>query len=392
MKRFFAVVIFIVAAAMVGYGVKYVVTPVGTVDAVVTDVEKSVSGEGIIVREERVYYAGCDGTVYNNVTEGTRVSKDSLISTVYGGSVDGEILKGLNNIDKKIEKESKKSESLASDYISPESEIASRTADIINSSMKNDISAIARYKDDINRIRRGEDITRVDRVAELREQKKELEKSIGSDKIEISADISGVFTTYLDGLEGELRPDVVETYTADYITGLNPGNREDKSKKNVHTGDAVCKIVNNHVWYVVVPIETEKLGKIKENTSVRVRFKNMANEKIGGLIDYISEGDENGMSVVMVKCPFYFESAYSYREADVDIIFEEYTGYQVPIHAVHADENGKHSVIGEIGKTQYKCECEVLYSDTDRAIAVVKSTEDAENKLSRMERIIIGER
>lgn len=392
MKRFFALVIFIAAAAMVGYGIKYAVTPVGTVDAVITDEEKSISAEGVIVREERVYYAVGSGTVYNNVAEGARVAKDSLISTVYGGSVNGGVLKELYNIDKKIEKESKESESYASDYISPESEIASRTADIINAAADNDIAAIVQYKDDINRLRRGEDISRVDRVEELQEQKSGLENSIGTDKSEIYADISGVFTTYLDGLEGELRPDVVETYTPDYIAGLDSGTREDKSKSEVKEGDPVCKVVNNHVWYVVVPIETRRLEKIEKNTPVKVRFKNMANEKIKGVIDYIGESDANGMSVVMVKCPFYFESAYSYREADIDIIFEEYTGYKVPIHAIRTDENGKHSVIGEIGRTQYNCECNVLYSDTERAIAVVESAEDAENKLSKMERIVIGER
>lgn len=392
MKRFFAVVIFIVAAAMVGYGVKYVMTPVGTVDAVITDEEKSISAKGVILREERVYYSGRAGTVYNNVAEGTRVSKDSLVSTVYGGTVSAEALKELYNIDKKIEKESEKREAYASDYISPESEIASRSADIINAADKNDISTIVRYKDDINRLRMGEDITRVDRVEELKLQKGELEKSIGSDKSEIYADISGVFTTYLDGMEGELRPDAVETYTAEYLASIDSVKREDKSQSDVSDGDPVCKVVNNHVWYVAVPIEAYRLEKIKKNTSVRVRFKNMANEKINGVIEYIGESDENGMCVVMVKCPFYFESAYSYREADVDIIFEEYTGYRVPIHAVHTNENGSHSVIGEIGKTQYNCECEVLYSDTERSIVVVQSTENAENKLSKMERIVIGER
>lgn len=392
MKRFFAVVIFIAVAAMAGYGLKYALTPIDTVEAVVTDEEKSISAKGVILRDERVYYAKSAGTVYNNVSEGTRVAKDALISTVYGGDVNSDVLKELYNIDKKIEKESEKSESYASDYISTESEIASRTADIINAAAENDIAAIVQYKDDINRLRQGEDISRVDRVEELEAQKSELEKSIGTDKTEITTEISGVFTTYLDGLEGELRPDVVETYTPEYISGIDSGNREDKSKTAVNEGDPVCKVVNNHIWYVVAAVETRRLENLETNTPVKVRFKNMANEKIKGFIEYIGEDDGNGMSIVMVKCPFYFESAYSYRAADVDIIFEEYTGYKVPIHAVHTDENGTQSVIGEIGKTQYSCECNVLYSDTERSIAVVESTEDAENKLSRMERIVIGER
>lgn len=392
MKKFFAVVFFIVVAAMVGYGIKYAMTPVDTVDAVVKNEEKSISAKGVIVREEHVYYAESVGTVYNNVTEGARVSKDSLVSTVYGGDVDGDVLKELHNLDKKIEKESEKGESYASDYISVENEIASRTAGVINAANENDIAAIVQYKNDINSLRRGEDITRIDRLSELKAQKDSLERSIGANKTEIYTDIAGVFTTYLDGLETVLRPDAVQSYTADYIKGLQLKKREDKSSVSVNAGDAVCKVVNNHVWYVLIPVETEKLAKIEKNTSVQVRFKNMANEKVKGVISYISESDENGMSVVMVKCPFYFENAFSYREADVDVIFEDYTGYKVPIHAIYTDENGKYSVVGEIGKTHYKCACEILYTDTENSFVIIESTEDAENKLSRMERIVIGER
>ncbi|MCC8170116.1 MAG: hypothetical protein LIO59_07155 [Oscillospiraceae bacterium] len=392
MKKFFAIVFFIAVAAALGYGIKYVMTPVDTIEAVVTDEEKSISAEGLIVREEHVYYAGSDGIVYNNATEGSRVAKDSLISTIYGGSVDKDLLKELYNIDKKIEKETEKSESYASDYLSVENEIATRISEIITAASENDISSIVQYKDDINSLRRGEDITRTDKVSELTSQKEEIERSIGSNKSEIYTDISGIFTTYLDGLENELTPDAVESYTADYIQSVNPGNREDKSSSTVQAGDPVCKIVNNHVWYILLPVESSRLSGIEENTSIQVRFKNMANEKLKATISYIGDSDENGMSVVLVKCPTYFENAFSYREADVDLIFEDYTGYKVPIQAIYTDEDGNYSVIGEIGKTKYTCECEILYTDMEKSFVIIESTDDAENKLSRMERIVIGER
>jgi putative membrane fusion protein len=392
MKKFFVTVFIIAVAAMAGYGIKYVMTPVDTVDAVVTDEEKSISAKGVIVREEHVFYASIDGTVYNNVTEGTRVAKDSLIGTVYGGDIDSDVLKELHNLDKKIEKETEQGESYASDYISVENEIATRTTKILTAARENDIASIVEYKDDINSLRRGEDITRVDRLSELKNQKGELEKSIGANKSEIYTDISGVFTTYLDGLETQLNPDSVEGYTAEYIQNLAVKKHEDKSNTSVNAGDAVCKIVNNHVWYVLLPVSSDKLSKIEENTSVSVRFKNMANEKINGVISYIGDSDENGMSVVMVKCPVYFENAFSYREADVDLIFEDYTGYKVPIQAIYTDENGNYSVIGEIGKTQYKCACDILYTDTENSFVIIDSTSDAENKLSRMDRIVVGER
>lgn len=392
MKKFFVIVFCIVVAAIIGYGVKYAVTPVDTVDAVIINEEKSISTEGVIVREEQVYYAPSAGTAYNNVTEGARVAKDSLISTVYGGDVNGDILKELHNLDKKIEKESENGESYASDYLSVENEIASRTTAVINAADENDIASITQYKNDINSLRLGGSITGIDRLSELKSQKENLELSIGANKSEIYTNISGVFTTYLDGLEETLSPDSAELYTAEYLMSLEAGDREDKSSVSVNAGDPVCKIMNNHLWYVMLPVPTEKISKVEENTAVQVRFKNMADEQVNGVINYIGDSDENGMSVIMVKFSVYFEGAFSYREADVDLIFEDYTGYKVPIQAIYTDEDGNYSVIGEIGKTQYKCDCEILYSDTDESFAIIESTEDAENKLSRMERIVIGER
>ena len=117
----------------------------------------------------------------------------------------------------------------------------------------------------------------------------------------------------------------------------------------------------------------------------------MANSETTGTIYSISEPDENNRVLLMIKFTQYLEGAFAYRDADVDIIFNRYTGYKVPIQAIRT-ENGKHSVIAAAGNKQYKCECDILYTDKEDNTVIIASTDTAQNKISKMDTIIIGER
>ena len=85
------------------------------------------------------------------------------------------------------------------------------------------------------------------------------------------------------------------------------------------------------------------------------------------------------------------ESAFAYRDADVDVILHSYTGYKVPVQAIRTND-GKYSVVATAGNKQFNCECEILYSDTEENAAIIRSTDTAQNKISKMDTIIVGER
>ena len=93
-----------------------------------------------------------------------------------------------------------------------------------------------------------------------------------------------------------------------------------------------------------------------------------------------------------VKCPTYLVSAFSYRLVDVDLIFESYEGYKVPIQSVRTEDDGSKKVIGIKENREHDCYCDVLFTNTDAGYAIIESTDNAENKLSQMERIVVGER
>ena len=361
MKKFFITVICIAIAAMVGYGIKYAVTPINTQKLSYITQENAINTNGFIIRDEWVMYSRSAGTAYHSVAEGERVSKDSTIGSLFYGDVSDDSIKELTVVDNKIKKtKTEKSEDSIStlDSNTLENNIYERENDIIDAAQDNDILSIAKYKKDINSLRQSNQLAEDNTEQELENHREQILNSIGVNKEDIYAQISGVFTTYVDGYETELVPNDIENYDVSYFEGLSQSPKIQKIDNKINAGGAVCKIVNNHVWYVMMDIPSDTIEGV----------------------------------ILTGKCPTYLESAFSYRLVDVDLIFESYEGYKVPIQSVRTEDDGSKKVIGIKENREHDCYCDVLFTNTDAGYAIFESTDNAENKLSQMERIVVGER
>ncbi|MDD6483955.1 MAG: HlyD family efflux transporter periplasmic adaptor subunit [Clostridiales bacterium] len=376
------------------YGIYYATAQLSMIDMAQDTVENSINCKtAYIIREERVFEAPYSGSVYHSVSDGERVSKDSLISTVFSGKISSDKLKELRTIDRKIQ--SLKSSEFGLAYVFYDSDTESAVNEIISEipalGEKNEVSRIAGAREDLNAIRSGVSSSPSDRLDSLLEQKQIIQDSISAQRMDIITDISGVFTTYADGMESALIPEDIPSYGASYISSLKPAAAVRLSRSEAEAGGAVCKVMNNHLWYVIMNVPLSRMDGRKVGDDVWLRFNSMAGEKIGAQIYYIGE-PENDIVPVTVRCGQYLEGAFAYRSADVDLIFESYSGCRVPIQAIRSDNNGNKYVLGMIGTREYICYCTVLYSDIDRNIAIIESTQTAQNKIQSMERIVTGER
>ncbi len=392
MKKFFIIMLCLISAAIAGYGIKYAVTPVNTQKLEYTTHENKCGGSAFVIREEWVMYSRSAGTAYRSPSEGDRVPKDGVIGTLFYGDVSADKIKELAVIDRKIQKARAGSwEGISAlDLNTVESNIYKRENDIIEAAGKNDIYTISEYKEDINSLRENNTLSGSNNLAELENQRAQIIEGIGLNSENITAQISGMFTTYVDGNEAYFKPEDIEKYDVSYFESLD--NRIDLKKLDdkINAGGPVCKIVNNHVWYVMTLMSEEAMKDSKEGESVRVRFNGGGDETGKAQIYHISE-PQNGNVVVTLKSTEYIERAFSYRYANVDLIFQTYNGYKVPVHAIRTDNDGQ-KVIGINGSNRYDCYCDVLYTNTDEGYAIVESTEKSTHKLSQMERIQIGER
>lgn len=394
MKKFFIALFTVIALSILGYGIKYAVTPVNTQTINHITQENSINTNGFIIRDEWVMISRSAGTVYYAVSEGDRVSRDSVLGSLFYGNVDSETVNQLAVLDNKIRNiQIQKSEEAISTLNSNtiESNIYERENDIIDAALENDIASVARYKRDINSLRLCGTLAEDNTEQELENQKANLLAQIGLNKEDITAGISGSFTNFTDGYEELLKPSDIENYDVAYFESLSQSPSVVEIGNNISAGGVACKLINNHVWYVMMSVPDENLSGRDVGDDVKLRFNNMSEIVTDAEIAYISD-ESDGRRVVTVKCKSYVEASFSYRLVDVDLIFESYDGYKVPIHSIRTDDDGRQRVIGLKENRQYDCYCDVLFTNTDSGYAIVESTYESENKISQMDRIMVGER
>ena len=396
MKKFFAAVIILVLFAMGWYTVAYFVRPVKMIELSEYTYEAMVSCDNaFIVRDETVYYATTAGILYNNTDDGERVSKNDIISSVFNTGIDSAYIKKLRAIDGSINRLEDRisAGSYNMDEYTAESDIYSGLNSVVSLAEKNSVSDVRDLKEEINSYRSGEIVSPEKRLDELLIERENIENILANQRSDILSASSGIFSSYVDGLEAVLIPDRTQEYSVQYIRSLVPGILSRREGDTVVTGDPICKIMNNHVWYVLgISDETNK-ELCAEGKSVYVRFPGITSIEVKGSVTYTSEPDDNGEYIFLIKIPSYLETAFSYRQARVELIFEKYEGYKIPLDAIHTKKGlNEYYVNAMKGSEQHECDCDILFTDNENEYAIIQSTETAKNRLSSMERLVVGER
>lgn len=392
MKKAFITVFLAFVVAIIFYGIRYFQSPVGTVEANLVQYERTVDAQAFFVRDEVVYTSDMFGTVYNHYAEGARVKKGALVSTVYSGTVSDETMQELKTIDKKIENARKSgSAEMSTDTstVSEESLIENYKSEIIEAGEIQDVRTVNSYKELINDIRAGNSgKSTAQLISELEYQKQLVENRIGVAKSDIYSDFSGIFTTVLDGLENYITPDKAAQMTVADFNAIRVNNSEAVGSV-VNAGASICKISNNHEWYVLVLVDAEKVKDYNVGDSLEMRFDSIPGEQIECKILNKSE-EQNGQVLLFLVSYHYLEGAYSFRQSDASLVLESYQGYKVPVHALRS-ENNVSGIMAEKDNNRKFYPCKVLYTDTDEGFVIVNDA-DQQNTLMGIERIVVGER
>lgn len=388
MKKSVLFVLLCVACFCVYYGVRYIENPVDTQAAVLEVYENKIDTSGYVVRTEQVYGAPAAGTVYHYIREGTRVKKNSVLSTVYTGGVSEETLRELNNLSSKIE-ELKNTGNYTVSGNSDGNDTENVRKNIIKAAQDGDASGMENYKKQLNSIVTGDVRTDdTENVESLEARKQSLEASIGGAKNDIYSQMSGVFSKNVDGLENILTPEAVLSYRlADY------NNIAETAKNSAQDGSKpVCKVVNNHTWYVMLTVDRQTAAKLKIDQSVKLRFEYLPGIEADASVCSISAEDSSAdKNVVVLKCEQYKEGVFSIRFSKIELILESYEGYRVPISAIRVN-GSERGVIVKNGVTQVFKPCIVIYSDMQGQTAIIKPAPGATNMLREYDNIVVGEK
>lgn len=394
MKKSVIAILVFVAMFCIFYGIRYIENPEQTLEASLEVYENKIDTKGYIVRSEQVYNAPATGMVYHYIQEGTRVGKNRVLSTIYTGDVSEQTLSELNNINQKI---ADMESSINSDttYMeggtNSEENIENIKNNIIKAKSSGNVSKIQNYKAQINSIVTGNAQTmESESIDTLRAKKESLEASLRNNKNDIYSQMSGVFSKNVDGLETVLTPKSVVGYLADDYKNIKETAKNESA--NLAAGEALCKVVNNHEWYVMVLLPGEVAKELKPLQKVSMRFDLLPGVEASGAIEYISsEASGADKNVVVVKFEQYKEGVFSIRFSEMEMILESYEGFKVPISALRV-ENGERGVLVKNGATRVFKPCNVIYTDTERETVIVSPVRGGNTMLVNGDKILIGEK
>lgn len=297
------------------------------------------SAEGYIIREETVLKGeNYKNGMYQIKAEGEKVSLGENVFRYY--TKDEESLTSkIQELDNQIaETQASQNNVFSSDVKVIENEIETK----INEMYKvNDIKKMQEYKSNINDYIKkktkiiGELSPSGSYLKSLIQKRSEYENKLNSGSEYMKANMSGMVSYKVDGLESVLTPDSINNITEKFLNDLNI-----KTGQIVSSNNDCGKIVNNYYCYIASVLSKEKAENLEEGKSIKLRLIN--GDEISAKVEKIKE-DEN-KTIVVFKITKDVEELIEYRKINFDMIYWSYSGLKVP-NSTLIEENGLNYVI-----------------------------------------------
>ena len=321
--------------------VRHCANPYSTQTVIYYEYQKSISGEGYILRGETIVSNDISGVFEPYVNEGERVGKDSKVGTIISGEPDEAMIMELGEINQRIE-DIEKSATIAGIYQSDAVRITNAvSADVenIREAVQNgDLASatelkreIGYLKDRTSQLESSESTELL--LLELYERKDQIETAIGTAQKEVFAPISGVYSRSVDGLEKyggmltELTPKDVEGF--DGIIKDYEQNPRD-----------ICKITDNFAWHLVAEVKEDEAAGITPGAGVAIRIDNANSAEVNGTVYYISEA-QDGKQVIVFSSDLYVEGISSLRSVDYEVVLRRKSGLRIPSSALRIEDGKK---------------------------------------------------
>lgn len=345
MRKALKLILAVAVVVAVVSTVRYCANPYDTQTVTYYEYEKVISGEGYILRDETVISNDVPGVFEPYVNEGERVSRDARVGTVMSGEPDEALVSELSEVRQQIE-DIERSSTIAGIYQSDAVRIANAVSndvdDLRRAIRDGDLSTATDLKREIGYLKARSQQTENNEqtgllLEELYLRQKEIEEAIGSVQEEVTAPISGVYSSAIDGLEAYGNAEALAELTPESVNAFDDllrGYRRDPKE--------VCKISDNFAWYLAAVITKEEAADVKVGSSVTVVLDSSDSAEVTGTVYSLSD-EQDGRRVMVVRSDLFVEGISSIRRVDYEVILQKRTGLRIPSAALRI-ENGQKGV------------------------------------------------
>ena len=294
---------------------------------------------GYIIRDEKVV-KGEDYTngIYAIASEGQRVSKGESIFRYYSDS-EQQIKDQINGINYKIQEllEQEKNVTSTADIKSIEKQIEEEVKKINTLNNYQEITETKKNIDNLINKKIGfiGDATENKEIKSLVKERKTYENQLKNGSEYQKAEISGLVSYRVDGIEETLSPNKFNEITEQYLNNLDL-----QTGKIVSTSNECGKVIDNFKCYIAISMNSKSAMSAKVGNFVQLRISN--NEEYDAKIIQINE--ESGKRTIIFEINKMTEELISHRKVIVDVIWWNNSGLKVPKQAL-IQENGLYYVI-----------------------------------------------
>lgn len=294
---------------------------------------------GYVIRDEKVIQMPEDGKkVVQIKNEGEKVQVGEEVFR-YEAQNEEKLYSKIKELNDQIQTAMEGQEKLpSSDIKALENQIEIK---IKGAQSRNNLQDIKEYKTDIDSY-----ITKKAKISgelspsgsyinNLISQRTNIENELKNNSKYEKAQMSGIVSYRVDGLEETLSPSNLESLTVEQLKGLNLATGQ-----IVTTSEQKAKIINNFECYIAVTSKTEEAKKAEIGDKVTIRLS--ASQEIPAKVQCKKEN--NGTVLLIVKITQGVEYLTCYRKISLDLIWWEQEGLRIPNTSI-IYENGLSYVI-----------------------------------------------
>ena len=179
------------------------------------------------------------------------------------------------------------------------------------------------------------DVTENQEIKKLVKERKSYEEQLKNGSEYQKADIGGIVSYKVDGLETVLSVDKFDKITETYLNKLDL-----KTGKIVSTSNECGKVIDNFKCYIAVTLNSKNAMSAKEGDKVKLRISN--DEELEAKI--IKINGQSGKRTIIFEVSKLTENLINHRKIVVDVIWWNVSGLKIPKQAL-IKENGLYYVI-----------------------------------------------
>ncbi len=305
-----------------------------------TALEYSISDTEIVialyVREEYVLSEQASATMMYPENDGKRVIKGTEIAYSYGDTQDILLQNEIQNIEKK-------SESLKT--ISTDNSVKISNTSLHNTQILAEITLLKDSCDNGILTEMDESVIELnkllteravitgncdnlsDTISMYENMINSLNPTVESSQRTYFSPEEGYFVADTDGLEDIYTPKTIENLTVEQIKATI------SSTEDMAESGSIGKIVTDHNWDIIIPIEEEDKYKYIQGSKLELDFLENDLYEIPSYVSEVIE-DENGDFYAVLSCNYIYEDLISERFGEVRVHFLEYTGLRVETDSI----------------------------------------------------------